>query len=318
MEKKFLREIACVFIICLMLNLSFYPGFAEEGMPSSTGNATTAPAPTAESRTQFNCKTPESNPEEKVLKPEEVLKLKEKTEIESDGINIDKIDTGKGSNPDRADSTVDMVVQTTDNNSAILNEVPDKKMDLGEVPWLKKYIQGPFAFGVSLYDTVRIGQCRNLSELEAAERGCPLTDKQLSLRNSGYGISNNFKNVYNDVKDFVTDDILGNPKETGQYTKEELEQLQLNLLSEDDLNTLEAKTVSRNVEHIPNSVKAEGFKADMATNCSENSCLISSYSFFDKYFNSWFSAEMVISNFGPTLLGQAKRYMGWMRRRGWP
>ena len=37
---------------------------------------------------------------------------------------------------------------------------------------------------------------------------------------------------------------------------------------------------------------------------------------FDKYYNSWFSTEMVVSNFGPSLFGEAKKYAGWLKRRG--
>ncbi|MBN1941226.1 MAG: hypothetical protein JW772_03530, partial [Candidatus Diapherotrites archaeon] len=42
------------------------------------------------------------------------------------------------------------------------------------------------------------------------------------------------------------------------------------------------------------------------------------YSAFDKYFNSWFATDLVVNAFGPTLVGQAKRYLGNLGRRGWP
>jgi hypothetical protein len=359
------RKISCLLLIFLMLNLSFYPAFAQTDLPKEsnaensallagdsgesavemnplpTGNiyeetlqasalladnadGTLQPSgqPPTESnakRIEFTCNTPESNPDEKVLSPQEVAELKRKTQLDANGFSIDQIDSGKGSNPNREESVNNLVVQKTDNNAAILNQIPDKKMDIGELaPWLNRFSSGPFAFGVSLDDTLRIGQCRNLPKLEAEKRGCPVTDKQLSYRNSGAGITSDFKNVYNDVKDFISEDLLGKEKGAGQYTAEELAQLQTNLASEDDLNGLQAKQVKREINPIENSIKTDNFTAEMATNCNQNSCLVSSYSFFDKYFNSWFSAEMVVTSFGPTLFGQAKRYLGWMRRRGWP
>ncbi len=54
----------------------------------------------------------------------------------------------------------------------------------------------------------------------------------------------------------------------------------------------------------------------METNCNNSDCVISTYSLFDKYFNSWMSTEMVVSTFGPTLLYQTKQIFGWTGRKG--
>ncbi len=322
-----LQKFACLLLVSLILNMGIYPAFAQ-GLPSD-GSQIGLDAGAGEidlelpeiketpKSVEFTCFTPESHPEENVLLPNEVAKLKRKTEVENKGFSVDNISSGRGQNEERDLLENNIVIQKKDDGSAIANELPAGKMDVGEIsPWFNKWYPGPFAFGVSLDDTMRIGQCRNLSWLEASERGCPLQDKQLSFRNSGTGIRADVKLAWNDLKDWVTpDSISGN---RGQYTTEQLEKLQLNIAAETDLNSLQAKSFQRPVEHIPNSVKAEEFTASMATTGDDAGSLISVYSMFDKYFNSWFSTEMVVTAFGPTLVGQARKYTGWMSRRGWP
>jgi len=298
------------------------------GTPGATGAGTAAGSPgtgltgapsigAAVKRAEFECRTPGSNPEEKVLHPQEVQKLKRLTEVDSNGFGINEISSGIGSKPNRKELENNLIVQQPDKNNpaALLNQVPGTKIDAGELMhYYNRFTPGPFAFGVSLYDSLRVGRCASLSPAEMEALGCPVEDKGLLYRNSGEGIVSDFKTVWNDVKD-----IFSGEKQ-GQFTKEEAEKLQVNLgtQAEDDLNSLKVKIAKRTENMILNSVKTADFTADMGTNCNNNSCLISSYSLFDKYYNSWFSAEMVISNFGPTLFGQAKKYLGWARRRGWP
>ena len=321
----FLRRMVCFALICLLLNLSFVPAFGQN-LPSSPGTGTGAGAgtglPTVSSTpqtTQFSCSTPGTDPGKNVLLPEEVAKLKQKTEVENKGFDIDNISSGRGRNEGREELENNVVVQENDDGSAVVNELPAEKMDVGEVSqWFNKWYDGPFAFGVSLDDTIRIGQCRDLPRLEAEARGCPLQDQQLSYRNSGQGIAANFKNVWSDVKDFVGEDVLGKPKAMGQFSAEEVEQLQVNMVAETDMNAIEAKYFTREVEQIPNSVLADGFEASVSTTGDDSGSLISIYSMFDKYFNSWFSTEMVVSTFGPTLVGQARRYASWPVRKGMP
>ena len=322
--KSAMQRLSCLVLIAIMLNLSFYPAFAQDIPPSSatqTGQDPAAGLPSGVNTPKtvnFACSSPstESYPGENVLTPEEAAKLKRATEVENKGLSIDNINSGRGQNPDRDTLENNVIVQETDGGQAVVNELPNGKVDTGEISqWFNKWFSGPFAFGVSLDDTIRIGQCRNLSALEAEQRGCPLTDIQLSYRNSGEGISTNFKNVWNDLKDWLTPEALSD--KTGQYTPAQLEQTKINIASQTDLNSLQAKYVQREVKQIPNSVLTEEFKANMATTGSDSGSLISIYSMFDKYFNSWFSTEMVVSTFGPTLFGQAKKYAGWLKRRGW-
>lgn len=314
-----IKRFFCLLLVAFFLNLSFYPAIAQDWPPGEESlllqddDSDLPEIVDSPSSAEFLCSTPDSDPMQNVLLPNEVAKLKRLTEEENKGFVIDNINSGRGQNPERDVLENNIIVQTNNQGDSLVNELPDSKMDIGEIsPWFNKWYSGPFAFGVSLDDTIRIGQCRNLDRLEAEKRGCPLTDKQLSYRNSGEGISANFKTVWEDVKSIFAGD------ETGQYTPEEAANLQLNIAAETDLNSLEAKFVQREVKHIPNSVKTEDFVASMATTGDDSGSLISIYSMFDKYFNSWFSTEMVVTTFGPTLIGQAKKYAGWMHRHGWP
>jgi len=324
MKKSVFQRFFCILLVSLLINLSIAPAFAE-GMPAGNldvnarfddpdvlgpGMPELIDTPVVK---EFRCSTPESDPERNVLKPEEVAKLKQETEIENKGFSIDNINSGRGENNERDLLENNIIVQKNDQGDALVNEMPGGKMDIGEISqWFNKYYSGPFAFGVSLDDTLRIGQCRDIEGLDASGRGCPLQDKQLSYRNSGRGVIANFSNVWEDVKD------LFDGKEQGQYNDEQLEKVQLNIASETDVNSLQAKYFERPVEQIPNSVITEDFTASMATTGDDSKSLISIYSAFDKYFNSWFSTEMVVTTFGPTLVGQAKKYAGWAYRRGWP
>jgi len=45
----------------------------------------------------------------------------------------------------------------------------------------------------------------------------------------------------------------------------------------------------REENYIPNSIRTQSFNAKMGSNCNNASCIISSYSMFDKYFNQTFT-----------------------------
>ncbi|MEK6972426.1 MAG: hypothetical protein AABW72_00060, partial [archaeon] len=71
-------------------------------------------------------------------------------------------------------------------------------------------------------------------------------------------------------------------------------------------------------KRISNFVFTNTFSADFTTNCSVSTsqCTISVYSLFDKFYNQWFSGEMVISNFGPVLLSRAKKLFNLVNLQG--
>ncbi len=318
------QKFLCLLLVALMINLTISPAFGEE-LPATVPSAEDSGADFALSEVidnpievEFACFSPENEryPGENTLLPNEIAALKRKTEAENPGFSVDNVNSGRGSNEDRDQLKNDIIVQESEDGVGVVNEIPSGKIDVGEIsPLFNKWFLGPFSFGVSLDDTIRLGQCRDLPRLEAEERGCPLTDVQLSYRNSGDGIVNNVKTVWDDFKDWVTPDAIfeGN---TGQYTEEQLENIQLNISATTDSELLEAKYVQKEVKQIPNSVLTEEVGASMKTAGDSSESLISIYSMFDKYYNSWFSTEMVVSTFGPTLFGTAKKYAGWLKRRG--
>jgi len=83
--------------------------------------------------------------------------------------------------------------------------------------------------------------------------------------------------------------------------------------------TFQYQFLQRNtdVDLIPNSILTREFTAKTQTDGTSGATIISTYSLFDKYFNSWFSAEMVVSNFGPTFFSEAGRLLGGAEMRGW-
>ena len=340
MDLDFLRKLACAMLVCIMLNLSFVPVLAQDlpkdagsegrqsnesslndfsqgfsiGLADELGDG--MPVASTETKTgEFVCSTPESDPLLNNLSAEEVAALRRATEIENKGYSNDNINSGRGQNPDRDVLANDIIVQTADDGSAVANQLPSAKMDTGEFSQLfNQYIKGAFAFGISLDDTIRIGQCNNPDSMGESNRDCPVEDRAQSVRTGGAGVVADVKLAWSDLKDWIgIDAATGN---TGQYTKGQLEGLQEKAALEDE-NSLQTKSIKRETKLLGNSVKTEDFTASMATSGSSSAGLISIYSAFDKYFNSWFSTEMVVSNFGPTLFGQAKKYAGWLKRRGW-
>ncbi|MAG22336.1 MAG: hypothetical protein CL943_03485 [Candidatus Diapherotrites archaeon] len=271
-------------------------------------------------RSSFICHSPDSNPEEKILDPKEVANLKQKLQVDGNGFVGKEISSGAPAKSDRdelGNPQSAIVIPTGKDGEATLKEMPTEKFTPDEMEhWLSKFIKGPFAFGLSLNDTVRIGVCKDLPEGVP----CPVADKQLFFRNSGEGIVSDFKLVWKDFKDIFTDtsDFVTGEKTIPEMTKEDEDALRVNMAGEADINSLQYEAFTRpSDELIPNSIKTESFTSSMGSSCNTTDCLISSYSMFDKYYNSWFAADLVVSNFGPTLFGQAKRYLTYPSRQGW-
>ena len=212
-------------------------------------------------------------------------------------------------------ATNEIILQNPANESEAVNaQVPNQKFGPGEISqFLNNYIDGPFSFGVVLEDSLRTGRCETFSSAD-----CALNGPNLKFRNSGTGIIEDIK----PIKEVFTGFFDGNENLT-QFTKEENDVLRTAFNTDqsvNDDNTLsqtQIKTAKRlEKELIPNSILTQEFNARLQTNCQNSSCVISTYSLFDKYFNTWMSSEMVVSTFGPSLLYQTKKLFGWNARRG--
>ena len=219
--------------------------------------------------------------------------------------------TSKDTDRDKLASNELVLINPEDENSAVKTEIPDAKFKANEISqFLNTSIDGPFAFGVVLEDSLRTGRC---AEFDSPD--CTLTGPNLKYRNSGSGILADVKPVKEAFSEGL-DSFLDGNKNLSQFTKEENDALRAQLLI-DDLNESQIKTAKRlETDLIPNSILTNFFEARLQTNCNNSACVISTYSLFDKYFNSWMSTEMVVSTFGPSLLYQTKKLFGWNARRG--
>ncbi|MEM4630643.1 MAG: hypothetical protein QXU92_03500 [Candidatus Diapherotrites archaeon] len=205
-----------------------------------------------------------------------------------------------------------VILDPNNKDKAAKVEVPSEKFLPSEVSqFLNSNISGPFAFGVVLEDSLRVGKCKDPASLE-----CTLTGKNLKYRNSGSGIVADLKPLKEAVTEVFWDKWVNGDEKLNGLSKEENEVLRLSAVEnlDDPAKVKLAKRLEK--ELIPNSMLSNSFEARLQTNCNNDSCVISIYSFFDKYFNSWLSTEMVVSSFGPSLLFQTKKLFGWTGRRG--
>jgi hypothetical protein len=195
---------------------------------------------------------------------------------------------------------VELVGKDNDGETAVKQAPPTKATHASKYSFLtKETILGPFGLGVVLDDTIRVGRCDGLTQEQ-----CRIYGNGLNYRTSGKGISTMFSDASGTFSDFSKQKVSG-------LTEEEYTEMQNQVY---DKNDFEIKTVSVNEsEKIPNSFQTNQYTARNATTCNNNACMVSTYSSFDKLFNAWFSTEMVVSTFGPTLLHSAAKRLGLFR-----
>jgi hypothetical protein len=205
-----------------------------------------------------------------------------------------------------------IVVQDPNNEEkAVKVSVPNKKFKPEEAsPFLNSILKGPFAFGVVLEDSLRAGVCKD-PDLPA----CSLTNKSLKYRNSGSGIVADLKPMKEAIGDIYSKWFSGE-KDLNGLSKVENEAIREAMReATDETQVKSAKRLETIL--IPNSILSDWFEAKMQTNCMNDACVISTYSLFDKYFNSWMSSEMAVSTFGPSLLYQTRKLFNWTGARGY-
>lgn len=222
---------------------------------------------------------------------------------------------GKTQEQDKLENPVVIIPLDKESGQAQKVELADQKFDLNSAIHLSdNWINGPYAFGIVLTDTLRVGRCINLRDKNVP---CPLAGKQLSLRNSGTGIKSDFKGIWETLKTLVPSIKDKNQEDLSDEDYRRIrEQLGLPESAEEDLKMRLAFTDlnDANIESyvrvpgkvIPNSILTYNFFAYGQTTCNSADCVISVYSLFDKYYNQWFSADMTFSTVMPTLLGRAR------------
>ncbi|MFH1664156.1 MAG: hypothetical protein ABH986_05100, partial [archaeon] len=240
------------------------------------------------------------------LTPEEVQAFNEK--ILQTGFTGKDLSAGEPALKDRAvlENNTALLV-SPDSNDAQKIELPNQEIMAEEISFLlNNRYTGSYSFGLLLNDSLRVGQCRNQLE------NCYLLGNNLTLRTDGQGFKEDFVSVWEDI-----DNIWEDP-EIGEELPAETKQMLKNYYESGDAEEDVAGTIVKKVpgEYMANSVLVDEFTASMGTTCRDSSCVISLYSFFDKHFNQWFSANMVIQTGAPTLWGGAKKLFGLSSRRG--
>lgn len=238
------------------------------------------------------------------LTPEEVQRMKDTIHIP--GLDGVELSAGTAFDTDREkviDNNTLLIPNPHDSETAFQKQVPVDLLRPSELaPLQNQRVRGPFAFGISLFDSLRAARCTE-------DETCAVVGNKLQLRNSGEGIKGNVANMWDAVfKDGNTANAILSPDEA-DYLRAQVETDQL--LESEDGNYIPVETFSRVPStNLMNHIRVDNtWSAKILTNCDNGKCIISLYSLFDKYFNSWFSGELVVSTFGPTAWGQFRKMM---------
>lgn len=272
-------------------NIYFAEGDTNTPESVSTGTGFEIPSESA-SPASFSCELIELTNTE----ANEILNLA------GDGFAAEKIDDGSDANSDGTNlDGLEIVGESSDGETALKQAPPTQASDADRYSYFsKRGVNGPFGVGLILDDTLRVGRCKDLEQDE-----CRVYGNGLDFRTSGKGVVSDLKNSWNALSDEVNRASAG-------LTDEEYDKMQNNFI---DNNTENMRAVAvLPTDQIKNSFVTEKYTATQATNCNNSACIISTYSGFDKYFNSFYSAELVVLNFGPTLFLGASRLLGATRR----
>ena len=197
----------------------------------------------------------------------------------------------------------------TEGEIALKQKFPNQEIKPAEVAWVLNLAgKGAFAIGVVLDDTLRLGTCKG--NLKDENKSCPVQDKGLTFKNDGAGIVSGVKTAFwKDLFPTAGGKNTGTSQQTLDFLSAELEIENPSPTPENELNLENSQiplqtAVRVQGDALQNRVEASSFEASMGTTCQNNSCLISTYSMFDKYFNAMFSSGLVLSNIFPTLMGK--------------
>ncbi len=277
-------------IIFLMLFFSL-PGLAFAVENNDFGNDQVAVTTTVQEedviRTDYKCDVSS-------LTPEESRKIMDLT-----GENFEGEEVGDGSGEKATGLDLDgleLIGQDISGSTAVKQEPPTQAASADRFCLFDgREISGPFGIGLVLDDTMRVGRC-----VDTAQENCRIYGYGLSFRTSGKGIKNFFIDTSSEFKDFISKGVTG-------VSEEEYIQLQNQVYDLDDSKVLAVQLDP--TDQIPNSFVTENYTVKNATTCDSSACSISTYSSFDKLYNSWFSADLIVTSFGPTLLHSAGRVL---------
>ncbi|MFH0714823.1 MAG: hypothetical protein V1847_03160, partial [Candidatus Diapherotrites archaeon] len=266
-------------------------------------------------------------------------------QLRKDGQTFKEVNSDDGAAKEREEITNDtVVIPSEDGKTAVNEKLPNTKLFGAEdIAFLGDLAgTGGFSFGVILDTTLRVGRC-------LGNVPCYTSSPNTAIRNDGEGIISTVRNVWND--------FWGNTKAEG-LTQDTMDYLSTQAAFDKESSTPASATASASTpstpsspstpassqpasmqeyinsvkpdinanvathlkgEELSNVINAVNFEARMQSPASDPSFLISSYSLFDKYYNSWYSGELTLSSFGPTLFGKASKWFKSKARSSiWP
>ncbi|MDD3083428.1 MAG: hypothetical protein PHP82_00195 [Candidatus ainarchaeum sp.] len=256
-----------------------------------------------DSSNEFRCDISSLTP----LESKQIMNLT-KDNFQGKEINDDKNEKATGIDLD----DLELIGQDNDGETAVKQSAPSKAASADRFSFLdSRTVSGPFGIGLVLDDTLRVGTC-----VDSAQEDCRVYGNGLAYRTSGKGLTNMFVDNTSRFEDLAKQGISG-------VSEEEYVRMQNQVFSSYDLSDDSEEGVENEInndfaiqttkldptDQIPNSFRTNQYTTKNATNCNNASCIISSYSAFDKIYNQWYSADIVVTSFGPALLNSAGRWL---------
>ncbi len=243
------------------------------------------------------------------------------------GFRIDKLSSNIEANKDRDTLNKNQVlltdVSTKGGDVVVKRDMPSQIMEPLETPGiLGEVCSGPYSYSINLTSTLRVGRCAD------GNTACYLASDGLFRQNGNQGFFKEITTVGQDMLDMIG---VNKVKEfAGEVVNSDLNyetNIDLGMFSEMSAEELadfkqtqlvDANRTEINIEKmnlvmdkaIKNSYKTDTFNASMETTCSGENCYINVYSLFDKVFNQYFSADLVISSASPLLWKAASGIFG--------
>ncbi|MCX6803425.1 MAG: hypothetical protein NTY48_02530, partial [Candidatus Diapherotrites archaeon] len=220
-----------------------------------------------------------------------------------DGFNAKQIGDGSDINqkgPVKDLGKTEIIGKDLGGKEAVKVEAPSIAAPASKFSFLKGVrFSGPFGIGLILDTTLRVGKC----DYPVTERAlCKISQAGLAVDTSGVGFKSGVVNAFESVKG-VVNGTTGKSLAEETLSPSDYNKLHSNYLGT-DTKDFTVGTFGRG-ELIKNSIMVNQYTAKNSTTCNNSACTINTYSAFDKYFNTWMTTGMVVSNVGPMALNKA-------------
>ncbi len=178
---------------------------------------------------------------------------------------------------------------------------------------LKESCQGEYAYSLILQDTLRIGRCQLSNDTNMV---CPVETNGLKYGNAEDNIDLVKKGLLSLVSDQTNK--ASDSKNSKQEDKSNIENINPKDLEVEGAPSAEyVKPVRKEGELITNHVKTSSFSAEFESVCTGQSaserCKVIILSYFDRYYNAYYSGIAVGTILGPTIIGVTKNALTTVR-----